>query len=216
MTVQEAIAARRSIRKFRPDPVAPDHIRAVLEAGRLAPSGCNCQPWRFIVVRDPQVRQRLAQDAMTLPGNTEICLQAPVLLACIAWNDAHCDIPERMEELAVADPDWVQPVVAKRSGRTMRSRFDTMPEPERRAYMEQNVAIALGYMMLQATELGYGTCWMGAFSREIAAEILGLPEAMSVVAITPLGLPAHEPPVRPRLPLEMLAFGDTYGSPLEL
>ena len=60
MTVSEAIAARRSIRKYDPRPIEPEKLRQVLEAGRLAPSGSNRQEWKFIVVTDPQLRQQLA------------------------------------------------------------------------------------------------------------------------------------------------------------
>ncbi|MGD8815185.1 MAG: nitroreductase family protein, partial [Anaerolineales bacterium] len=50
---------RRSIRDYSDEPVSEEHIRMILEAGRLAPSGENAQPWRFIVVRDPDTRDRL-------------------------------------------------------------------------------------------------------------------------------------------------------------
>ena len=52
MDLFKAIEKRRSIRKFKPEPVAKDDLKKILEAGRLAPSGGNRQPWYFIVVRD--------------------------------------------------------------------------------------------------------------------------------------------------------------------
>jgi nitroreductase len=51
LTTKEAIEKRRSIRKFKPDPVPEEHIMALLDSARLAPSGSNAQPWRFKVVR---------------------------------------------------------------------------------------------------------------------------------------------------------------------
>ncbi len=57
--VHEVIAARRSIRKYRPDPVEEGKLARVLEAARLAPSARNRQPWHYIVVTDPAVRLRL-------------------------------------------------------------------------------------------------------------------------------------------------------------
>ncbi len=64
MDVLEAIKGRRSIRKYRKDPVPGDLISKILEAGRWAPSASNTQPWNFIVLRDEGVRRSVA-DATT-------------------------------------------------------------------------------------------------------------------------------------------------------
>ncbi len=52
LTVKEAIEQRRSVRKFKPDPVPAEDITELLNAARLAPSGCNAQPWRFKIVTE--------------------------------------------------------------------------------------------------------------------------------------------------------------------
>ena len=57
--VHEVIAARRSIRKFKTDPVEEDKLARILESTRLAPSARNFQPWHYVVVTDPKIRQRL-------------------------------------------------------------------------------------------------------------------------------------------------------------
>ena len=54
---------RRSIRRYRPDPVPEEMVEQLLEAGRWAPSASNRQPWEFIVVRDEAIRQQVAQHA---------------------------------------------------------------------------------------------------------------------------------------------------------
>jgi nicotinate-nucleotide--dimethylbenzimidazole phosphoribosyltransferase len=54
------IAARRDIRRYRPDPVPPELLRQVLSAGHQAPSVGHSQPWRFIVVREQATRDRAA------------------------------------------------------------------------------------------------------------------------------------------------------------
>lgn len=59
-------------------------------------------------------------------------------------------------------------------------------------------SIALSFMMLKATELGLGTCWLGAFHADEVAHVLGLPESAVVVAVSPLGWPAEVPAARPR------------------
>ena len=60
MEVFEAVQKRRSIRKYLPDPVPRSILKRILEAGRLAPSASNLQPWHFIVVTDPQKRKELS------------------------------------------------------------------------------------------------------------------------------------------------------------
>ncbi len=61
MDTSEAIRSRRSVRRFRPDPVPADRIERLLDAARWAPSGLNNQPWRFVVVQAPEVREQLAR-----------------------------------------------------------------------------------------------------------------------------------------------------------
>ncbi|HSV97655.1 MAG TPA: nitroreductase [Spirochaetota bacterium] len=59
--VIEAIRTRRSVRKFTDAPVSAEDLSAILEAGRWAPSGLNNQPWRFAVIRDGEVLERLSR-----------------------------------------------------------------------------------------------------------------------------------------------------------
>ena len=53
----DLIKTRRSIRRFKPNPISDDQLLTILEAGRLAPTGENTCPWRFIVVKDPEKRK---------------------------------------------------------------------------------------------------------------------------------------------------------------
>ncbi len=77
MKVFEAIQKRRSIRKFKPDPIPEEHLERVLEAARLAPSAGNRQPWRFVVVREKETRLRLAE----LADNQFFVGGAPTVIA---------------------------------------------------------------------------------------------------------------------------------------
>lgn len=85
MDVYEAIATRKSVRAFKDKDIAEDVILRLLEAARLAPSASNRQESRFVVVRDPATRQKLAQAA----GGQKFVGQAPVVLACCAETDDH-------------------------------------------------------------------------------------------------------------------------------
>ncbi|MGB9885443.1 MAG: nitroreductase family protein [Moorellales bacterium] len=78
MDLMAVIARRRSIRRFRPDPVETEKLEAVLEAARLAPSWKNGQCWRFVVVADENTRRELAEAVPAHnPGRASL-LQAPV------------------------------------------------------------------------------------------------------------------------------------------
>ena len=80
MEVLEAIKGRRSIRSFKPDPVSEKDLQAILEAGRFAPSAGNCQPFEFVVVKDPKIKRELARAAL---GQTFIA-EAPVVIVVCA------------------------------------------------------------------------------------------------------------------------------------
>jgi nitroreductase len=78
------VQRRCSVRAYRPDPVPLDKLERCLEAARLAPSACNAQPWTFIVVRDPERRNRLAELTAErwLPLN-HFTRQAPLLIVVV-------------------------------------------------------------------------------------------------------------------------------------
>jgi nitroreductase len=73
-----------------------------------------------------------------------------------------------------------------------------------------DVSIAFSFMMLQATELGLGTCWLGAFDEGEVKKILGVPDHARVVAMTPLGYPGEMPAGRGRKSLEEIVCLDRY------
>ena len=83
------------------------------------------------------------------------------------------------------------------------------PEPswvrsDGKIYCEVDVAIAMDHLILAATDLGLGTCWIAAFDSSAASTILGLPEDVEPIAFTPLGYPDVEPKPKKRKPLDEL------------
>jgi len=74
-----------------------------------------------------------------------------------------------------------------------------------------DLSIAMSFMILQATELGLGTCWIGAFDEGEVKSILGIPESVRVVAITPLGYPAMATRPRPRKNMAEVVCYDRYA-----
>jgi nitroreductase len=65
-----------------------------------------------------------------------------------------------------------------------------------------DLAIAVDHMTLRATELGLGTCWIGAFDQQEVKKVLGIPEGVTVIAVMPVGYPAESKQPTPRKPLE--------------
>ena len=101
MEFKEIIQKRRGIRGFTNQLITENKIRRVLEAARLAPSGANRQEWKFVVVRDADKREALAEAA----NNQAFVGQAPVIIAAVALIPDRimtCDIPAYAVDLAIA------------------------------------------------------------------------------------------------------------------
>ncbi len=78
-------AARRSIRKYKPDPVEREKLGVCLEAARLAPSACNAQPYRFVVIDDPALRGQFCAAAFSgIYSPCGFAAAAPVLAAVVS------------------------------------------------------------------------------------------------------------------------------------
>lgn len=73
-----------------------------------------------------------------------------------------------------------------------------------------DVSIAVSYLILEAHAQGLGTCWLGRFEEDKVKEILGIPEGVRVVAVTPLGYPAEKPDAKPRKELKEIVSYDKY------
>ena len=86
--LQQLIFARRSIRRFKPDRVEKEKLLSCLEAARLAPSSENSQPWRFLVVDSPPLKDELAREAFSgIHSMTKFAAQAPALVVVLARLD---------------------------------------------------------------------------------------------------------------------------------
>ncbi|MBO7237802.1 MAG: nitroreductase family protein [Elusimicrobiaceae bacterium] len=85
MELEKVIRTRRSVRKFANKPVEREKINACLEAARLAPSACNSQPWHYIVVDDPQVKEKFCEQAFSGVYNmSKWVASAPVIVAVVS------------------------------------------------------------------------------------------------------------------------------------
>lgn len=168
MDVLEAIKKRRSIRKFRLETIPDETLRLILEAGRLAPSAGNRQPWRFIVVKDAERKRALAEAT----NNYLFVADAPLII------------------VTLGDPN-----------KSLR-------------WFRQDPMIAIEHMVLAATALGYGTCWIGGFDEGEVKRILRVPKRLAVIAMLPIGVPDESPPTRSRKALREIVYLEEYGKTL--
>jgi len=101
MEFVELVRSRYSVRSYLSRPVEQDKLDRILEAVRLAPSGSNRQPWRFVVVRDEEVRRQLVAAC----SNQQFIAQAPVVVAGVGLMPdrvMRCDIPGDPVDVSIA------------------------------------------------------------------------------------------------------------------
>ena len=199
LTTKEAIEKRRSIRKFKPDPVAAGCIRELLESARLAPSGCNAQPWRFKVVTDPAVRRQLAEAA----HGQGFIAEAPVIIVCCA------DVRGYLDGTLSGIQDLGR--IGAVEGRIVEILVDRAKQMKTSCVVEEigpriaaNVAIAVEHMVLRALDFGLGTCWIRLVDEHAVKRIFHWDENIMVVALRPVGFPAEAPAARKRMAIEEL------------
>jgi nitroreductase len=167
--VLEPILDRRSIRKYTAEPVSDAAIEQILEAARLAPSGSNTQPWHFIVVRSEAQRRALAE----VSHRQTWMVEAPVHVVCV--GDIRCRLPA-----------YEGPALDEASG---------LPELKQ---VIRDMAIAVEHLVLEATTLGLGTCWIAWFTQADIRPVLGIPGDKFVLAVVTIGHPAESPAPRAR------------------
>jgi len=192
LTTKEAIAARRSIRKFRPDPVPEDQLAELLDAARLAPSGSNSQPWRFKIVKDAATKARLMEAAQ----QQKFIAAAPVVLVCCVDIQGYIDgTLSTIRELSTSGdlPSGMATEIRRRTEELCKS-----PRAEIAARISFNIGIAGEHIALRALDFGLGTCWVRALDEKKVRELFHWSENLFVVALMPLGYPAESPKPRKR------------------
>jgi len=202
LTTKEAIENRRSIRKFKPDPIPEEHITALIDAARLAPSGCNAQPWRFKVVQDSETKRKLAQAAY----DQSFLAQAPVVLVCCADVKGYLKgTVSGIQELGQTGSidDRIVKILLRRTSQ-MDTQMKVMSKEQLGARMAFNIAIAVEHIVLRALDFGLGTCWVRLIEEQKVREIFGWDDNLFVVALLPIGYPGESPMPRKRLPLQEL------------
>jgi nitroreductase len=191
LSVPEAAAQRRSIRAFEPTPIPRADLDAIFEVVRLAPSAFNAQPWRFVVVEDPELKAQLAAAA-----NDQ--RQVPSAPAVVVLYTDMADVVDTADEIVHPGMDRARRAAAA-SG--FRQRFGSKSAADREAWGAGQGYIALGYLLLAAEAYGYQTSPMLGFDPEAVKRLLGLPAHVRLPALvaigkgTESGFPHHRHPV---------------------
>lgn len=195
-----------------------DDIRDILEAGRLAPSFLNLQPWHFIVVKDENTKTLL----YNLSGGQPHVLQAPVVIACCA-------------DFGTFDFENYKSALEKRPGMTQEklqyflnskalNPASLSPEAVRTRGLEE-LTYAIAYMTLAANEKGLETCIIGGIGNEytqvsqdvyaVAKMELELPKNVSLGALLLVGYPTEDtiPPYKERKSFEEVVSFEKYSVP---
>lgn len=199
LTVAEAIEQRRSIRNFQRTPVPDEMIMQMLEAARQAPSGSNSQPWRFVVVTDLEEKKQLGR----LCFNQGFVEEAGVdFIFCADLSSYSKDAYRKRRQEAV-DAGIVP---ASRLDDTTYQRYiDSLDDANPSQHITPataNTYIAAEHIVLMATALGLGSCWVGGISDHKAIrDLFGIPRGILVMGVVAVGYSAVESPARPRLPM---------------
>jgi nitroreductase len=208
-TISAVIAERRSTPRFGPEPVQEDDMRRILTAGLESPSGYNLQPWRFVVVRDPEQRRKLRLASHNQPKIE----QAPLVIVALAdpegWREGDLDEMIRIgAEYGYAHPS--------KSGETRQLIYNYLNRHENLPmWLDRQVMIALTTMMLMAEALGYDTALMEGFDEEQVKRALDAPDRMHVVCLLAVGYREGEDKrYGGRFPSERLVFGERFGGVL--
>jgi len=216
--LSEAIRDRRSTPHFESTPIPEADLKKMLDAALEAPSGYNLQPWRFVVVRDPEVRKKLREAAMGQPRVEE----APVVVvACgdpLGWKKGDLEqmlglgnqhgFPETGNDGA---RKAVNSLLGGIGGEAAGISGNT------HVWVNRHVMIAFTTLMWMAECLGYDTAPMEGFLEDKVKQLLGIPNEVRVVALLAIGhRKGNDKLYGGRFPRPSLLFADRWGNGLDL
>jgi nitroreductase len=194
-TALELMKNTRSIRRFKPDSLPAEFIEQIIEAARWAPSGFNQQPWEFIVVRKPELRNKIIEFCGALGPQS-----AQMEITRESWQKEPRWEPARMENDFGVAPVFILLCGDARTqeGLPMALRHDKL---RLQNVFTSSLANAFIYMHMAASALGLASQWVSASSAPYAQcmikNLLCIPKEMGIYDMLALGRPAIAP--RPKL-----------------
>jgi coenzyme F420-0:L-glutamate ligase/coenzyme F420-1:gamma-L-glutamate ligase len=194
---EAVLQSRRSIRRYTGEPVGVEVIAGLLRAAMWAPSAHGRQPWRWVVVTEPEAKERLAR-----------AMGARLRADRLAEGDA----PEAIETALARSYGRLTSAPALVVACSTRTGLDMAPGSRQRqaeqAMAMQSVAAAIENLLLAAQAAGLGACWMCAplYCPEAVREALALPEDWEAQALVTLGFAAETKASSPRLPMDQVVL----------
>ncbi len=180
----EIFRTRRSVRKFRTDPVPDSDLRRMIDAARTAPTSGNQQPWKFLVIRD---RTKIDQ------------MKAACVRAALERSD-------RGSDQATSRADRERSIRQGFEGYFSAPVYIVILTDNQSQWPDYNHwdgPMAAGYLMLAARALGYGTVFItDSIPDAVTREVLHIPDRYTRVCITPVGVPVEWPAGRGKKKLE--------------
>jgi nitroreductase len=206
--VFEVITSRKSIRKYKPDPIPRETIERLIEAARWAPSGENAQPWRFVVVED---REKI-KDIGKVAGMADRRQFSAEFVAG--------ETEKRLKK--IKDPKKRQKIMEKLTGGHVSSFLENAPLViivcGRKDVWDlpYDCSAAIENILIMAVAAGLGTCWVESPVMDVRDEekikaMLEIPKSMKVLTAISVGYPDESPKPRPRLPRDELVFYEVFG-----
>ncbi len=182
--IWDVFQKRRSVRKFKPDPIPEENIIKIIDAARMAPTAGNQQPWKFLVIRDKNKIQQMKQ----------ACINESLARYENSTNKTE-SIEEYKEKVTgIFDNYLSAPVYIV----ILTDNNSTFP-----GYNHWDGPLAAGYLLLAARALGYGTVFItDAISEKVTKDVLQIPDNYTRVCITPLGIPVEWPDTPEKKELE--------------
>jgi len=203
MNIYQTIQNRRSIRKFSHKPIPAEVINRLLEGMRLAPSGKNAQPWKFIVVQDSTKRREIADVCVfyTSSGREirqDWIAEAPAII--IICGDPKNAFVKILEDNRVIVANW-----------------DFLEEKQKSGPVQWesgilvDLTIPMDHLSLAALEEGLGGCWVAGLDEERLKKILDIPDDWRAPAVMPVGFPMENPEARRRKPVEEVVCFERFS-----
>jgi nitroreductase len=204
------IQDRRSIREWTEEPISDQDLAMILEAGRLAPSGENAQPWRFIVVKDAEMRKKLGALA---GGGSNRRFTAEFVTQ--QMQDRFANLQDEAKKKAAFEKLTSGQVSAFLANAPLNivvcGKKDVWDMP-------LDTSAAIENMLLMVAALGLGACWVIAPCIDIRDEervkaLLKIPEGFKAVSVISIGRPTRPHRPRPRMAMNQLVFSERWGEP---
>lgn len=194
MELQESILKRRSIRKFTDEPVSKQDLIDIVKSGMNAPSGCNAQCWKFVVLTEKSKIDEVAEattrgiENFYKPLNVSEDFLTSRIKFTTFFRKAPAVILVFLTDMEYHDKR-VTDVFMNTLGYSHEEMIDAIGDPEM-----LSIGACIQNMLLTITEKGLGACWQAdpTLSSKEICEVLNISEG-KLVSVIPVGVPAQTP-----------------------